>query len=165
MTLPEMMVAIGVGAIILTVIAMVFMNSTRSFAAVGNYVSMDTASRNAFDHLTREIRQAGNLVEFTPTHLKFVCYGATNSFLVYDWDAASRQLTEWKTGDAGAHTLLTECDQLAFSMRDVLFQPTTVISKGKGISVSWKCSRTILGQKATTEDMQQALIIMRNKPL
>jgi hypothetical protein len=31
------------------------------------------------------------------------------------------------------------------------------------LSVNWKCSRTILGNKSTTEDMQQALIVIRNK--
>ncbi len=165
MTLPEMMVAVGVGSIVLMVVGMVFMNSTRSFAAMGNYVSMDARSRNALDHMTREIRRAGNLVEFSPTHLKFAGYGLTNSFLVYDWDAASCQLTESKTGDTAPNILLTECDQLTFSLYDSAFAPTPIIARSKGINVTWKCSRTILGNKTTTEDMQQALIVMRNKPL
>jgi len=165
MTLPEMMVAVGVGSIILMVITMVFMNSARSFAAMGNYVSMDANSRNALDHMTREIRQAGNLVEFSPTHLKFASYGLPNSFLVFNWDAQSRQLTEWKTGETTPNVLLTECDELAFSMYNSSFAPTTALAESKGISVTWKCSRTMLGQKTTTEDMQQALIVMRNKPL
>ncbi len=163
MTLPEVMVAVGVGSLVLIVMAQVFMTSTFSFAAVGNYVSMGYNSRLALDHLTREIRGAGDLVEFSSTRLKFALPGQTNAFLVYDWDAQSHQLTESKTGDT--KILLTECDQLAFSMRDSLFAPTTALAKGKGISVTWKCSRTILGKKTTTDDMQQALIIMRNKPL
>jgi len=163
--LPEMMVAVAVGSLVLMVMAIVFMNSARSFAAMGNYVSMDAHSRNALDHMTREIRQAGDLVEFSPTHLKFARYGLTNSFLVYHWDAQSRQLTERKTGNATPNILLTECDELAFSMHNTLFAPTTAISESKGISVTWKCSRTILGKKTTTEDMQQALIVMRNKPI
>ena len=165
MTLPEMMVAVAVGSLILMVMAHVFMTSAFSFAAMSNYVSMGSNSRNALDHMTREIRQAGNLLEFSPTRLKFALQGQTNSFLVYEWDAESRQLTELKTGDTTTKVLLTGCDQLAFSMRDSLFAPTTAISKGKGIRVAWKCSRTILGNKTTTEDMEQALIIMRNKPI
>ena len=163
MTLAELMVAIAVGSLILIVMAQVFMTSTFSFAAVGNYVSMGYNSRLALDQMTRGIRQAGDLVEFSPTRLKFALQGQTNSFLVYDWDAQSGQLTESNTGNT--KVLLTECDQLAFSMRDSLFAPTTALAKGKGISVTWKCSRTILGRKTTTDDMQQALIIMRNKPL
>ncbi len=147
------------------VMAAVFLTSAFSYAAVGNYVSMDSNSRYALDHMTREIRRAGNLLEFSSTHLKFASPGSTNSFLAYDWDAASRQLTETKTADGTTSVLLTECDQLAFSMRDSTFAPTTVIADGKGIRVTWKCSRTLLGKKSNTEDMQQALIVMRNKPL
>ncbi len=165
MTLPEMMVAVSVGSIVLMVMAMVFMNSARSFAATGNYVSMNTSSRNALDHMTRDIRQAGSLLEFSPTHLKFARYGQTNAFLVYNWDAQSHQLTEWASGTTLTNLLLSECDQLNFSMYNALFAPTTVLSQSKGISVKWKCSRTILGNKVTTEDMQQALIVMRNRPL
>lgn len=165
MALPEMMVAVGVGSLILMVLAQVFMTSAFSFAAMGNYVSMGSRSRLALDQMTREIRQAQDLIEFSPTRLKFALEGQTNAFLVYEWDAQSRQLTEAKTGDPQARVLLTECDQLAFAMRNSAFAPTTAVSEGKGISVAWKCSRTVLGKKTTTEDMEQALIIMRNKPL
>src|SRR5215472_3342334 len=87
MTLPEMMVAIAVGMMVMTVVSLVFVTSSRSFAAIGNYVGMDANSRNALDHMTQEIRQAGDLIEFGPTHLKFTALGQTNSFLVYNWDA------------------------------------------------------------------------------
>ncbi len=165
MTLPELMVAVAVGFLILGVLAQVFASSALSFARMGNYVSLDSRSRNALDELTRSIRQAGDLLEFSPTHLKFSLLGQTNALLVYDYDPAARQLTQWKTGDASPTLLLSECDQLAFSLRNSLFAPTTTLSAGKGISITWTCSRTILGNKTTTEDMEQALIIMRNKPL
>ena len=165
MTLIEMLVAVAVGSLILMVVALVFMNSTRAFAAVSNYVSMDSDSRNALDHMTQEIRQAGNLVAFSPTQLKFGYHAQTNSFLVFNWDATSGQLTEWNTADTTTNLLLKGCDQLAFSLYNASFAPTTNCAQGKGISVTWTCSRTILGSKSTTEDMQQALIVIRNKPL
>ena len=165
MTLVEMMVAVGVGSLVLTAVATVFTNGTRAFASMSNYVSMDGASRNALDHMTMEIRQAGDLVQFSPTRLEFGYHGQTNSFLVFNWDAPSGQLTEWNTATSVTNTLLTGCDQLAFSLCDASFASTTNLSQGKGISVSWTCSRTILGVKSTTEDMQQALIVIRNKPL
>lgn len=165
MTLPEMMVAVSVASLILMVMALVFMTSARSFAAMGHYVSMDRSSRNALDLMTREIRRAGDLTEFGPTHLKFASYGLTNAFLIYDWDANSRQLTELNTATSTTNILLTECDQLVFSMHKSSFASTTNILESKGIRVTWKCSRLILGQKLTTEDMEQALIVMRNKPI
>jgi prepilin-type N-terminal cleavage/methylation domain-containing protein len=165
MTVPEMMVAVAIGSMVLTVMAIVFKTSALSFAALGNYVSMDCSSRNALDRMSRDIRQAGDLIEFNPTHLKFANYGQTNSFLEYDWDANSRQLTEWKTGQAIPKVLLSECDELAFYMSKGSLAPTTVVSEGKAIKVAWTCSRTILGKKTTSEDMGQALIIIRNKPI
>src|SRR5258708_6075451 len=87
MTLIEMLVAVAVGSLVLMVVAMVFMNGTRAFAAASNYISMDTDSRNALDHLSQEIRQAGNLVQFSPTQLKFGYRAQTNSFLVFNWYA------------------------------------------------------------------------------
>ena len=165
MALPEMMVAVGVGSLILMVMATVFMTSTRGFAAMSNYVDMDASSRNALDHMSQEVRQAGALTEFSSIHLKFAASPTqTNSFLVYDWDSTSGSLTEWKTSDSTTNTLLSGCDQFAFSLYDSSFAATTNLSQGKGLSVNWKCSRTILGQKSTTEDMQQALIVIRNKP-
>ncbi len=165
MTLPEMMVAVAVGSLILMVMAQVFMGSAFSFAAMSNYVSMDARSRNALDHMTREIRQASDLLEFSSTRLKFALQRQTNACLVYEWNAQSRQLTEWNSQVGLTNVLLTDCDQLAFSMRDSLFAPTTTLAEGKGIRVAWKCSRTILGNRTTSEDMEQALIIMRNKPI
>lgn len=161
MTLVEMMVAVAVASLILAVIATASMTSSLWFAALANYVDMDAKSRNALDQMTLKIRQAGALTEFSPTHLKFASPGQTNSFLVYDWDAASGSLMEWNTGDSTTNTLLTGCNQLTFSLYNASFASTTNLSQGKGLSVNWKCSRTVLG-RTTTEDMQQALIVLRN---
>jgi type II secretory pathway component PulJ len=165
MTLVELMVAVAVGSLVLMVVAMVFTTGTRAFAVVSNYVSLDGNSRKALDHMTQEIRQAGDLVEFSSTRLKFGWHGQTNSFLVYNWDATSGQLTEWNTANTTTNILLTGCDQLAFSLYNASFAPTTIPAQGKGVSVTWTCSRTILGRKSTTEDMQQALIVIRNRPI
>src|SRR4030095_1763500 len=105
-------------------------------------------SRNALDQMSLKIRQAGALTEFSPIHLKFAAVpGQTNSFLVYDWDSATGSLMEWKTGDSTTNTLLTGCDQLAFSLYNAVFAPTTNVLESKGLAVNWNCSRTILGRK------------------
>jgi len=161
MTLVELMVAVAVGSLVLGLIAVSSMTASLWFAALANYVDMDAKSRNALDQMTLKIRQAGALTEFSLTHLKFALPDQTNSFLVYDWDAASGSLTEWKTGDSITNTLLTGCEQFAFSLYNASFAPTTDLSQSKGLSVNWNCSRTILGRK-NTEEMQQALIVIRN---
>ena len=132
---------------------------------MGNYVSMDRDSRNALDRMTRDIRLAGSLTSFASDRLVFTKYGTPGFSLIYQWDGTSRQLTEWKTGSTKTNILLTDCDEFAFAMQKTSGAATTITAEGKRIGVTWKCSRQILGKQYSTEQMQQALIIVRNKML
>ena len=166
MTLPETLVGAGVGSLVLMSIMMIFMTSNRSFVAMGNYVSLDQASRNAVEQMTRDIRNAQNLTTFKTNQLVFT-YGGTSN-LVYSYDSNARQLTAWKTGGT-TNTLLTGCDSLQFSMFGNVPQPggtltnATSVGQAKAISTSWKCSRSILGAKANSEYIQEAMIVIRKK--
>jgi hypothetical protein len=166
MTLPETLVGVGVGSLVLTSMMLIFMSSNRNFVAMGNYVSLDQASRNAVQQMTRDIRNSQNLTSFQTNQLVFTYSGTTN--LVYSYDPNARQLTAWKTGGS-TNTLLTGCDSLQFSMFSNVPQPggtltnATTVGQAKAISTSWKCSRTILGAKANTEYIQEAMIVIRKK--
>src|SRR5689334_18073782 len=106
MTLVELMVATGVGSLVLASIMMVFVTSNRTFVSMGNYVAMEQASRNALDQMTRDIRKSKNLLSFSTNQLVFNYSGTTN--LVYRYDSQSRQLTQWKTGET-TNVLLSGC--------------------------------------------------------
>ncbi len=168
-TLVELMVASAVGALVLTGVAAVFVGSNVSFSAVGNYVSMDRSSENALDQMSRDIRRSANLTRFASNQLVFNYAGSTN--MVFNYDPSVGNLTSWKTGDAVTNVLLTGCDSLQFSMYSNIPQPggdltnATTISKAKAISVNWHCSRTMLGNRRNTEDTQEAVIVIRNKPV
>src|SRR6266496_3392054 len=150
-TLVELMVAMAVGALVLSGVAAVFVGSSISFSAVGNYVSLDRSSEYAMDQMSRDIRRSANLTSFTANQLVFNYAGTTNLVLTYDPAAAN--LTSWKTGDATTNVLLTGCESLQFSMYGNMPQPggnlmnTTTISNAKAIGVNWRCSRTILGNR------------------
>jgi hypothetical protein len=168
MTLPEMLIAVGVGSLVLMSVMAIFLCSNVSFLAMGNYVSLDQSSRLAVEKMTRDIRNCQTLVSFSTNQLVFVYSGATN--LTYSYDSTAGTLTYWKTGDAPT-TLLTGCDSLAFSMYSNIAQPggtltnAVTVSQAKAISTAWKCSRTIRGTKVNSENMQEALIVIRNKPV
>jgi prepilin-type N-terminal cleavage/methylation domain-containing protein len=169
MTLVEIMIATGIGSLVLLASNMTFLNSSVSFAALGNYITMDSASRNAIDRMTRDIRKAKDLISYSTNQLVFKYAGTTN--LIYSFDSNSGYLTEWKTGDSKTNNLLSGCSNLQFSMYQNTPQPggtlntTLSPSQGKAISVAWKCSRRVFGRRVATEDMQQALIVIRNKPV
>ena len=168
MTLVEMMVACGIGCLLLTGLAMVFASSSRSFVAIGNYIEMDRSSRAAMDQMTRDIRTARNLISFSPTGI--VLTDANTNKFGYNWSATSGELRQWKSSGV-TNVLLAGCDSLKFTMYKHIplaggtNAPTTVPAEGKAISVSWKCARMIFGKKYNTEDMQQAVIVIRNKPI
>src|SRR5262249_12399649 len=125
------------------------------------------ASRNALDQMTRDIRNCADLTNFTSSRLIFNYAGSTN--LTYNYDQASGKLTSWKTGNP-TNVLLTGITNLVFSIYDNVplsggtNATTTQVSKAKAIGVAWECAQTTVKRRAT-EDMQQAMIVIRNKPV
>lgn len=171
MTLTEMLVSVGVGSVVLMVVCTVFVTSNRSFAEMGNYVSMNRASEEALEQMTRDIRKSRNLISFATNRLEFDYVGASR--LIFTYDPLKRQLIRSirsKIGEIDT-CLLSDCESLEFSMykkapmTDGTFGQTSDLSLGKSIGVSWRCSRTVLGQKLDSEDVVQSLIVIRNKPV
>jgi len=161
MTLAEMLISVGIGSMILLVMGVVFVSSLFSFAELGNYISMDQTSRNALDRMTMYIRRAKDLTSYDPALLVFN-YDGAGTMLTYRYDGSSGVLTEeWSTK---TNTLLTRLSSLQFTMFDRNLAPTTDVSVGKLISVAWKCSTNVVGRPLTSEEMQQAQIVIRNKP-
>src|SRR5213593_281799 len=84
MTLPETMVALGIGSIVLAVLASFSFHSGRSLAAMGNYVDLDNTSRKAVDLITREIRQTASLTDYQTNILTFADYDGTQRQYIYN---------------------------------------------------------------------------------
>lgn len=168
MSLPEFLVASGISAIVVTVVVTLIVYSARSFAAMANYASLDRASRNALDTMSKEIRQTKELTSSTANSLTFLDYD--NGTLAYTYDSSARTLTRSKDGVSDATPLLTECDYLEFSIYqrnpvggsyDVY--PTATADTCKLVQLNWKCSRTILGAAINTECVQSAKIVIRKQ--
>jgi len=100
MTLVELLLATAVGSLVALGLAQLSMYSGRSFAAMANYVSLDSASRNALDTMSKQIRQANKLTEFTETSLAF--QDSDGGTLVFSYDANSKRLSRSKNGVADA---------------------------------------------------------------
>ncbi len=69
MTLVELMIATGLGTVVLSAVMALTIFSARSFAAVTNYVDLDVKSRAAADRMSQEIRQATNVLTCNATQL------------------------------------------------------------------------------------------------
>jgi hypothetical protein len=173
-----MLVAFAVSGVILTVLISFIVYAAKSFAGMENYVDLEQKSQLALDTLTREIRETQYLTNFGTRTVNGT--RLTNQLIFVDSDGypltyhfTNNILLKQKQDSAGNVTssiLLTNVDYLSF----LIFQrnpvggsydqfPTTNSSACKLISVSWVCSRSILGSKLNTESVQTAKIVIRKQ--
>jgi hypothetical protein len=171
--LTEMLMVMGVSAILMLALTCFFMLSSRSFAAFFNYVDLDDANRVAMDILSRDIRQANRVTSFTTNSSglqQLVLEDSDLTPLTFDYDPTNRTLTRIKGTES--RVLLRECDSLNFDLRkrtpigqSYEFYPpaSTEIANAKIINVAWLCSRKIFGRKENTESVQTARIVIRKQ--
>jgi prepilin-type N-terminal cleavage/methylation domain-containing protein len=171
MTLVEVVVALGLGSVVMVAVMSLILYTARSFIALSNYIDLDSVSRNALDVMSQEIREADRLVSGSETQLTFArtdpLTGTTSNFS-YSYNPVARELLRLEAGDR--RVLLRECDFLQFS----LFQrnktrpnmdpiPVTLPGTCKFVQLRWVCSRQILRQAVNTESVQSAVIVIRRQ--
>ncbi len=163
--------AMGITSLLLLALASFMMFSGHSFAALFNYVDLDDANRVAMDQLSRDIRQAIKVNNFTATTLELdTTEGGVASSMTYAWDSGTRILTRTSSKDNVARLLLHDCDSFHFDVckrnpkngtYDIY--PAATVGTAKVIDVSWVCSRSIFGRKENTESVQTARIVIRKQ--
>lgn len=173
LTLPEMMFTLSVGAILGAALLSFSLYAGKSFAALTNYVDLEQKSQIALDSLTREVRQANRVVSFSTTTLRGQVI--TNSITFEDSDGLNLNYTFTndvlvRTKNGASRVVLTNCDYLTFQVfqrNPMLAQwdqwSTSVATNTKLISVSWVCSRNILGARMNTESVQTAKVVLRKE--
>jgi Tfp pilus assembly protein PilW len=166
-TLLELMIAAGIGSLVLMAMASLSYFSARSFVAMGNYSDLDRASRAALDQMTRDIRMTTYLISSATNQLVFSYSSGTN--LSFTWDPTAKTLVRSKTGEPDK-ILLGQCDYLLFNtyQRNMSNQVYGAFSNStaqtcKLVDLSWRCSRQILAKKVNTESVQTAKIVIRNE--
>lgn len=172
-TLVELSMAMAVSGVILTATLSFTVYAAKSFAALYNYVDLEQRSQAAIDSMLRDVRETQYLSGYGTTTLN----GRTITNVVSFLDPTNQTLTFHFTNNVLLKTrgtqntmLLTNVDYLNFQM----FQrvpiggtfdqfPTATTTNCKLISVSWICSRTIIGSKVNTESVQTAKIVIRRQ--
>ena len=172
MTIVEMLVAVGLSTMVLGGVMTLFTVSLKNLTGMSNYSSLTNQSRKSMDSMSKDIRQATQVVSYTNTP-DTKSLTLTNSFAgiseVYSWDSNSCNLVCSKTGQ-NTVTNLSGCNSWDFSFyqrnptNGWTFVSTTNLGVSKLINMTWKCSRSILGVQLNTEDLVTAEIVLRNKP-
>ncbi|MCI0747322.1 MAG: hypothetical protein L0Y58_18105 [Verrucomicrobia subdivision 3 bacterium] len=162
----EALFAAGVTTLMVVVLCNFIMFSSRSFAALYNYVDLDDDNRVAIDRITRDVRQANRVKSANTSTL--VLEDADGLDLTYAYNTTQRTLTRTKAGVT--EVILKECDRLTFTMgqRNAIngtydIYETAAPATCKVVNVSWLCSRGIFGLKENTESVQTARIVIRNQ--
>jgi len=164
-TLVELMVAFGLGLIVMAAIALLAYFSSRSFATMTNYTEMSQRTQLALDKMSREIRQARQLTSYSTNSVTLL--DINGSPLEFTYNPARKELVRVSGGVAT--TYLTGCDSLHFwvyqhTAKSNSFDcyPPAYVTNGRVIQVTWTCSRLVRGSKANTENVQSSKIALRN---
>jgi hypothetical protein len=164
-TLLEVLIASGLGLVVVLVVVLFSFYSSWSFIALSNYVNMDQRSQLALDKMSREIREARRLVSFSTNSITLEDTEHGKVQFVYDSEA--RNFARVSGGQTNVY--LANCDFLQFAV----FQGTPIsntfnayapafVTNSRLIQVTWVCSRKLLREKMNTESVQSAKIVIRN---
>ena len=163
-TLAEYLVGIGIASLVLLAVLSLSLYSGRSFAGLANYVDLNASSVYALDQISKDVRQSVALTDYKTNRLTFD--DGAGSTLTYTYAADARTLTREQGGQS--KVLLRECDSLQFAIyqRTPLAgtydqYPVATVANCKVVAIKWVCSRTILGAKVNSEDIQEAKIVIR----
>lgn len=170
-TLTEMMVALAIFSIVGLALASFMIFGARSFVAMSNYAQLDKANREALDLLTREIRQAKHVSDYTtnPPTLKLV--SGDGKTVIYTFNPVSETMV--RDASDGSHKVLLEnCKLLNFNLykrnpsnANYGIFPTAENdwkNTAKVLVLTWKTSMTISPtERVTSENVQTARIVIR----
>src|SRR5690349_18826523 len=80
-TIVEMLMAVGLGTLVLAMVMMLYLFGLRSFEAMSNYAQLSGRSRQALDIMSRDMRQATNVLAYSTNlpapFIKLATYNGT----------------------------------------------------------------------------------------
>ena len=164
MTLLEVMIAMFLAIVILSSMLITSGSVGQAALAIINYTELDKNSRNTLDVMSRDFRTTADVSALSPSSVT-VTNTLTGDTINYNWDGTNAFT---RTFNGVSTVMLTGCDTLIFNgyqrnpTTNLQFVVASTAAETKLISVSWRCSREILGVKLNTESVQTAQICIRN---
>ncbi len=165
-TLPELMVTVVIGCVVLFSTGAFFLFNLRAFAAMSNYAALNSTSRNASDIISRDIRCASSVVSAATNQLVLNLTGGQVSYL---YNRTAGTLT--RIQGSSRETLLTAISSLRFSLyqRPLTnstfdnFPATTNVANAKLVAFQWSCALATPESKSDSQSVQMALVDLRNE--
>ena len=165
MTLVELMVTVALGTLILLGVTSLYLFGLKSFTSMANYSELNGKSRYASDVITRDIRAASGVTGATPEKL-VLHIGATD--VTYDYDEDVGTLT--RTYPGHTNVLLEGVKSLSFALYErpatgAAYEqfPVATASTAKLVGFRWACSRRVYGTEKSSQNVEAAIVKLRNK--
>jgi hypothetical protein len=175
-TLAEYMVATSIGLLVIAVGLAFWAYGSRTCAALFSYVDLSSASKNALDRVSQQIRNATRVDMCRPHKLVLVVPPDTGTGMVqitYDYNPTNQTLTQKKISPSGTEmtTLLTQCTNFSFAVyqrtpqynTSELYTNAWNTNTAKVVEMKWVCVRQLTGDRNNVESQVSAKVVMRNK--
>lgn len=167
-TLVEIMVTMGVFSIAGAALGSMLFFGLQSVASMTNYTILDEANRLAMDSLTREIRQARQVVAYSTNSISIIT--GDNLSVTYMFNPQAKQLVR-NASDGTRKVLLEDCNLIEFNrfqrnptpMTFGDLHPATTSDTTKVIQLTWKTSRSTFNGLINSESVQTARIVIRKQ--
>lgn len=171
-TLLELMIAVGVFGIVALALSTLLVFSARSLASVANYVELDKENREAMDKLTREIRQARQVMACNSNSITIL--NGDGDQVSYAFEPLTKRMIRMSSDGSGAQVLLNDCDLLNFGLyqRNPVGGSYDIYPAASGawqqtvkvVQLTWRTSRTLPGTPiVNSENVQTARIVIRKQ--
>jgi prepilin-type N-terminal cleavage/methylation domain-containing protein len=174
-TLPEMMMAVGVFSLSGLALMGLWLYCIRGFGAMYNYALLDQCNRQAMDQMTREVRQARQVIDCSSNSITVLTAnldGSPGPQVTYMFNPIGQTLVRTST-DGTTKVLLQNCNLLNFNLytrcpSNAVFGIFPAATSNwqqtvKVIQLSWKTSITTPTCVGTSEDVQTARIVIRKQ--
>ena len=158
--LAELMVAGGIGVLLVATMTVTYVFYLKSFANLENYMTLNSESQIALNRMTKEIRQADSLVSYSVNKLTFAVDGKNVS---YAYDPAQQTLARVSGSDN--NVLLFGCTYWTNNIydRNMNVLATSAATNCKVVQLTWICAASVLGRTNTTEDVQSSKVVIRKQ--
>jgi len=168
-TLPEMMIGMTIGSMLLAGVLTTYIYLMKGFQAVANYREIHAGGRKAVDIFAKDVRavsaittfNSGSLTVSIPTNFTSSGTVLGTKTVTYVYRNSALYRTDSSTGNTDM--LATNIYSLTWMLYDHIGSNTTLTSTAKGISIDVKLRKFVISQ-IQSEDYLSARLDMRNKP-
>lgn len=171
------MLASSIGLMVLTAALVLWAYASKNTASLLGYMELSTASKNALNVMSQQIRNAKSVSSCSPEKLVLIVPGGTVASprtMTYSFDRTNQLLrqTYLRTStQKETKTLLTGCTNFAFSVFQRTPLSNSFLLRTNGFSTNdarvvqmqWTCLRKVTGSKSSLENQVSAKVVIRNQ--